>query len=123
MSTQLPLIEQAERSIADTSLAANEAILPTLTARRWAVLIALYDYLNVTKHENATGGELTEWMRRGGLTRDVNGVRPRLSELRDLGLIQWDAPRPCRAYGKPAHPCRPVLPRAAIARARQAQEG
>ena len=102
--------------VADTSMAQWERIKDTLQRREFAVLWALHDFLE-TGRADSTGGELTEYMVRHGLARDVNGVRPRLCGLYKKGYIQRLPERRCLAYGTPAHPYVPVVSRAAIARA------
>jgi hypothetical protein len=98
--------------VADTSRAAWDRILPTLAKRELAVFFALCDMTELLL--DVTGGELTEYMRRQGLARDVNGVRPRLVGLRKKGYIERRPERRCLAYGTPAHPYVPCVPREAI---------
>lgn len=107
--------------VADTSRAAFDRILPTLQAREFQVFLALCDLLDLGPSD-ATGGELTEYMRRRGLVRDVNGVRPRLCGLLRKGYIQRLPERRCLDYGTPAHPYVPALPRAAVERAHRARK-
>ena len=115
--TQPTLWDVAARTVQDTSLEVYRTrILPTLTAREVAIFRALCDYLRVTEAADATGGELTAWAVSKELARDVNGVRPRLTGLLHKGWIESLPARRCRAYGNHAHPVRPVVSWAAVAR-------
>jgi hypothetical protein len=68
--------------VQDTSRAAFALITPTLGDRQQVVLQALLDF-----HRNCrswpTAYELFAWMRQRHLAKDINDVRPRLTELRD----------------------------------------
>lgn len=104
------------RRQADTSVIVwRDCILPTLTRREIVVFRALHAYLEHTKHADATGGELTEWMVQRELARDVNGCRPRLTGLADKGWIaKRETTRHCRNYLTEAHPYVPVVPLGAL---------
>lgn len=114
--SQLDLLRVAARppQMADTSLEAFEAILPTLKRRELEVLWLLYEYLRSTDYEDATGGELAAWS-----GRDKCSIRPRLTGLDDLGLIEKQPARRSRAGELKCNPYVPVLPREAVARARR----
>lgn len=114
--TQPSLLDFAPVRVADTSLSAFELLRPHLQKRERTVLLAMFDYLEQTGHEDVTGGELTEYMRARGLVRDVNGCRPRLNGLQHKALIDSFTARKCRAYGTTAHPYKPAIPRVAVER-------
>src|SRR5689334_14431142 len=93
----------APRQMADTSLDAYARILPTLKDHQWAALFGVYDVVESkvgSRQPNVTGGELAEFV--GTL---VTSIRPRLTELDDLGLIEKQATRPSAAkYEGACHP-------------------
>lgn len=110
---QAPLLELAERPISDTSLEAwRDRVSPSLTRREVIVFRALHE-LCATRGD-ATGGELTEFLKARHEVRDVNGCRPRLVGLHDKGWIEKLPARRCRAYASSAHPYRPIVPLSAI---------
>lgn len=103
------------RRQADTSVVIwRDRILPSLTRREILVFRQLHAYLAATKHEDVTGGELTEFMVRRQLARDVNGVRPRCTALCDKGWILKRPARICRSYQTSAHPYVPIVPLEAL---------
>lgn len=104
----------SSKRMADTSLEAFAQISRALTKRQVIVFRGLHAYLEATGHPDATGGELTEFLKRRGDVRDVNGCRPRLTDLCDLGWINSGTSRTCRAYGTSAHPYWPVFPLSAL---------
>lgn len=73
----------------DTSLEAHRAIQPELPKREADVLAA------VLLWPDSTSYELVKLMH----AADVNSVRPRLTALRDKGLVQECASRPCHVTG------------------------
>ena len=106
-----PLFDLAERQLADTSLAAYQRILPTLTEREIAVFEAVCDYL-IQPYDDVTGAELAEWT--GSL---VTSIRPRLTGLVAKGWLLYAPTRPSRArYEGSCHPVRPAVPREAVER-------
>lgn len=110
----MTLFDLADRQIADTSLAAYEAILPTLKRREFDVLLLMFAYLEATGYVNVTGGELAEWS-----GRDKTSLRPRLHDLHAEGLLtRWPA-RASRAGELQCAPYAPAVPKAAILRARE----
>ena len=116
MISQPTLWDVAARTVQDTSLEAYLKILPTLTKREIAVFFALWDYLHATGHSDATGAELTGWMVRRQQARDFNDCRPRITGLLAKGWVEKVTARKCRQHGTTAHPVRPCVPRAAVAR-------
>lgn len=95
------------RRIVDTSLAAYHRILPTISQRERAVLLALCDAARPL-----TGGELAERM---GVP--VTSVRPRLTALKDKKLIEKCPIRRSTArLETTCHPYRAVVTRAAVER-------
>lgn len=113
----LDFTAKPSRRMADTSLFAwRDRILPTLTDRETAVFLALCAFIEATGQSDVTGGELTEYMKRHGLAKDVNDCRPRLHGLQKKGWIESGIARSCRAYMNPAHPYWPVVPKDAIER-------
>jgi DNA-binding MarR family transcriptional regulator len=110
---QPSLLDQPERHIADTSRAAYDHVRETLQAREFAVLFAVYGYLERTGHRDVTGKELADAM--GVL---ATTTRPRLHALARRGLL---VKQPTRASRAPletnCHPYAPTLPRAAVERA------
>lgn len=109
-----PLLEIAERQVADTSLQAFARVRETLTKREIVVYRELHWYLADTGYSDVTGGELTLTCVRNKTARDVNGVRPRLTGLHDKGWLVKLPSRTCRAYGTSAHPYAPVVPLSAL---------
>lgn len=109
-------------AIADTSRAAFERILPTLSKREIETFLLLCDYCEQTGYDNATGGELAEFAK-----RPVTHLRPRLTALsegtkRNPGK-NWIRTLPARASRAKdegmCHPYAPVVPRSAVERARR----
>lgn len=110
--TQPDLLEHAARTVADTSLMAYAAILPTLSQREQAVFLALCDYCDQHSQSDATGGELAAFM--GTLT---TSVRPRITGLHRKGLVLRTNIRPSRAqYESTCHGYAPAVPREAVER-------
>lgn len=70
---------------------------------RGAVLRCLSAYWNYFQR-SPTAYELWQWARaRGERFRDVNAIRPRLTELIAEGLVEPRAKRPCGVTGTVAH--------------------
>lgn len=110
-----PLFELQPRrvTIADTSREAFNRIKPTLAEREWNVFVALHELCR--RHGDATGGELATFM---GLP--VTSVRPRLTGLLEKRLVESLSIRASRARGEMrCHPFRPLMPIAAVERARE----
>lgn len=109
---KLPLEWPKPHAIADTSLMAYDAILPTLNKREQAVFLALCDYCDQYSQSDATGGELAAFM--GTLT---TSTRPRLHGLHRKGLVLRTNIRPSRAqYESTCHGYAPAVPRSAVER-------
>lgn len=72
--------------VQQTSRAAYEELQPTLTTRQRKVLAALVGYHS---HHGVwpTAYELYEAMKRDALVKDLNDVRPRLTELKEKGAV------------------------------------
>src|SRR5437879_82545 len=87
------------KRVADTSRAALEAIAPTLPAREAEVLEALQRY-RAHHAIDPTAYELLRWMQVEHPSLDLNGVRPRLTELKDAGAIQTSGKRGCTITAK-----------------------
>jgi hypothetical protein len=110
--TQQPSLDFSR--VVDTSRAAFDRVRQTLTRREVIVFRALCELLQMSGREDATGGELTELLKRRHEARDVNGCRPRLTGLHDKGWIERLPARRCRAYASSAHPYRPIVPLSAL---------
>lgn len=110
-----PAERQRAETMADTSLEAFEAILPTLQQREWEVFLLVSDYVSSTGYANVTGGELAAWS--GKL---ITSLRPRITGLVDKGLLHSWGIRDSRAHleGR-CHPVSCAVPRSAIERARK----
>lgn len=110
----LPIYGQPTR-LADTSRAAFEHIVSTLTDREIEAFLAVCDYLDVTGHKDVTGKELADW-----LGREVTTIRPRFTGLVDKGWLRYTDARVSRATNEgKCHPVACVLSRAAVERARK----
>jgi hypothetical protein len=73
-------------SVQATSLDAFDGLRPTLNARQMTVLRALEGFIGSEGYA-PTAYELFEVMQRQNLARDLNDVRPRLTELKDQGRV------------------------------------
>ena len=109
--------------IADTSLAAWDRILPSLTQREFEVFLSIWDYLDAhPQYSDVTGGELAAWSH-----RLITSVRPRITGLIDRGLLASGATRKSRERLEGVcHPVWPLVPREAIERAntpRKSEDG
>ncbi len=82
------------RRTAETSRAAFATLEPTLPARAADVLDALQRYRGHHRSD-PTAYELLRWMQIEQPTLDLNGVRPRLTELRDAGRVRTTGKRVC----------------------------
>lgn len=89
------------------SLETYREIEPDLPRRRRVVLTALRALVASTGGP-VTGYELTQAMQAQGTARDVNDVRPRLTELHQSGAIVSAGKRPCRVTNKAANVWAPV---------------
>jgi hypothetical protein len=118
---QAPLIDLAERVVADTSLDAYATIRAQLPLKDLLMVAHVDDYLRAHAargYTDVTGRELADWLR-----RDVLTVRPRLTGAHHAGWLVTGATRRSRHPAeRPCHPYASVLPRAAVDRAiREAQ--
>jgi hypothetical protein len=91
------------RATALTSVEAYSELQPTLAERQRAVCHAL-ERLRQLRDTDPTSGELLHFMREQGYAvRDVNDVRPRLTELRDDRCLVFNpGKRRCGVSGKRA---------------------
>jgi len=109
--------------VQDTSLQAYADLRPSLNARERAVWHALGEF-----RTPPTAYELLKAMQRSYPTLDLNGVRPRLTELQAKSCVMRVGKRCCRVTGKlaytwravPGHP--PVKPQPRVIAAPVAQE-
>lgn len=93
-----------------TSLAAYEDLQATLTLRQRRVFVALRRYRG--EHDEwPTAYELYEAMHQDDLAKDLNDVRPRLTELKEMGQVENPTiKRHCGITRKRAFTWRPVTP-------------
>ena len=94
MEEDIPLPFEHKR-VADTSAIAYREIAPTLGPRQ-AVVLEHLRRLCVPP----TAYELFHEMHDIDRARDLNSVRPRLTELQDLGLVERIDKRACSVTGK-----------------------
>jgi hypothetical protein len=87
------------KRIADTSREALLSIASTLSARRAEVLTALKQY-RAHHLVDPTAYELLRSMQHEHPSLDVNGVRPRLTELKDAGAVRTSGKRECAVTEK-----------------------
>jgi len=101
-------------TIAPASREGWDRIAPTLTERELLMCRHLADYVEVTGHQDVTGGELAEWA-----ALSILSVRPRLSGAFEKGyLTRTPLARTSRAAGEGrAHGYALAVPLAAIERA------
>ena len=104
--------------VADTSRAAFDRILPSLTDREIETALLVWDYLDAhPQFLDVTGGELAQFGR-----RLITSIRPRITGLIDKGWLASCATRKSRApLEGSCHPVKPLLSRGAIERARKAR--
>lgn len=99
-ASDLPLFELRDtptrgfKRVAETSAQTYKAIGPALPAKRQKVYDALQQ-----QAQPVTGYELFMWMKNRNLVRDLNDVRPRISELFDDGRILRGEKRACAITG------------------------
>ena len=93
--------------VADTSRTAFERIVPRLSARQRLILSALETWAGTPP----TAYELFARLRVQGAVRDLNDVRPRLTELKADGRVLEAGTRACTMTGRSAHTWR-AAPRA-----------
>lgn len=91
--------DRVKRRIASTSRLAYRELAAVLQPREREVLMALVAY-NRERLESPTAYELLERLRLTHPTYDPNSIRPRLTSLRDRGLIIGDQKRRCRVTGR-----------------------
>lgn len=103
------------REMAPASLDNWARILPRLKGDELMVLEALCTAIAAQEHADFTGAELADW---SGLP--ILTVRPRLTGLRKKGYVEAKARRQSRIKTEaPSHPYAPVVPLAAVRRARR----
>ena len=85
--------------VADTSRAAFEQIAPRLSTRQRLILSALKTWEGTPP----TAYELFARLRVQGAVRDLNDVRPRLTELKADGRVLEAGTRACTITGRSAH--------------------
>ena len=91
--------------VAETSRRAFEQIVPRLSARQRLILSALETWQGTPP----TAYELFMRLRAQGAVRDLNDVRPRLTELKADGRVLDVGTRRCTITGRSAHTWRPAL--------------
>lgn len=92
----------AEKHVDDASRASYADLAPTLGERQTRVLKALATYLD-REGRKPTAYELLRFMQRWVPALDLNGVRPRLTELRKQGLVEKVGRRDCTVTGTSAN--------------------
>ncbi len=90
--------------VADTSRTAFEQIAPRLSTRQRLILSALKAWEGTPP----TAYELFMRLRAEGAVRDLNDVRPRLTELKADGRVLDMGTRRCTITGRSAHTWRPA---------------
>ena len=93
--------------VAETSRTAFEQIVPRLPTRQRLILSTLETWQGTPP----TAYELFMRLRAEGAVRDLNDVRPRLTELKADGRVLEAGTRACTITGRSAHTWRPA-PRA-----------
>ena len=93
--------------VADTSRTAFEQIVPRLSTRQRLILSTLETWQGTPP----TAYELFTHLQAQGAVRDLNDVRPRLTELKADGRVLDMGTRACTITGRSAHTWRPA-PRA-----------
>jgi Fe2+ or Zn2+ uptake regulation protein len=76
-----------ERIVQETSVEAWDALQSTLSARQLKVLNGLQAFYD-RRGYLPTSYELYDAMQAAGQVRDLNDVRPRLTELREMGRVR-----------------------------------
>lgn len=115
MSEIHPLLQIAERQMAQASLAAWDRIVFTLSEREIEIFILVCRYIEETGRPDVTGGELADWS--GKL---ITSIRPRLTGLRKKHWLDSLAMRPSLAkYESDCHPYRNAVPKEAVERAKR----
>jgi hypothetical protein len=97
------------KAVAETSKAAYDDLQPTLTARQRRVSAGLGIYY-AAHGRWPTAYELFEALHGDDFARDLNDVRPRLTELKALGKVENPAKRCCTVTGKRAWVWRLTVP-------------
>lgn len=92
--------------ITDTSLEAYAGL--DLNYREGLVLDALDAYTAANPGKWPTGYELEQVMEADGTAHDVNGTRPRLSDLKKRGVVEKFGKRRCSVTGNTAYQWRRV---------------
>lgn len=98
------------KRIADTSRAAFRDITRTIQPREAEVLDALSAYRR-GRGVDPTAYELLRWLQVGNANIDLNGIRPRLTALRDAGAVETTGKRACAVTGKRVFTWAVVWPR------------
>ena len=91
-------------TVADTSRTAFEQIVPRLSTRQRLILSTLETWEGTPP----TAYELFTHLRAQGAARDLNDVRPRLTELKADGRVLDMGTRRCTITGRSAHTWRPA---------------
>jgi hypothetical protein len=97
------------KRVAETSRAAYADLQSSRGARLSAVLEALGEY-RAARGCDPTAYELLRWMQRENRMLDLNGVRPRLTELKDAGRARTSGKRTCSVTEKRVYTWAAVTP-------------
>jgi hypothetical protein len=93
-----PSLFTPAKQVAETSIAVyRDVVIPTKETRQRRVLIALANC-----SEPPTSYELLKQMQAAGTASDLNDVRPRLTELREMGKVIRGDKRTCKVTGHTA---------------------
>jgi hypothetical protein len=95
------LLGEGGRTVRDTSREAYRDVRASLAARERVVLEGLRAYL-AERGEAPTAYELFKFMEARGEARDLNSVRPRLTEMQGRAVV-CGPKRKCGVTGKKAH--------------------
>jgi len=99
VSAQPDLFTQPKQ-VADTSIQVyRDIVCPTKETRQRRVLLALSNFSS----EPPTAYELLTYMQRCRTAKDLNDVRPRLTELVKASRVRRGDKRPCRVTGHTAY--------------------
>lgn len=98
------------KRIAETSRFAFEAVRRTLQRREAEVLGGLSEYRDA-RGVDPTSYELLRWLQAANPAIDLNGIRPRLTALRDAGAVETTGKRACAVTGKRVFTWAVVSPR------------
>lgn len=96
------MVGVVRKRIADTSRLAWDDLSSTLSVRAAVVLAGLRTYCTLHRTD-PTSYELLRFLQRDDPKLDLNGVRPRLTELKNANCAHTTGKRRCSVTGKVAY--------------------